>query len=110
MIGDARFEYSTVIEYLTPEDTLVYNVQKGTFPVAPRDFVTVGSIRLFPDLPSVYVATSVTDRKAPSEENDKVRGYLKVSAWVFDSQMSKTNLSYIVGVDTKGNIPSCKRQ
>ncbi len=108
MIGDARFEYSSVIEYLTPEDALVYNVQKGTFPVAPRDFVTVGSIRLSIDSPSLYISTSVMDSKAPSEDHDKVRGYLKVSAWVFDCQMSKINLSYIVGVDTKGNIPSCK--
>lgn len=35
-VWDARFDQSTVLEYLSTTSFLIHSIQKGTFPVAPR--------------------------------------------------------------------------
>lgn len=108
ILGDARFDSSQVLEFLDQTDLVVYNVQKGTFPVSARELVT--AITVVDDGDSLtYVAMSVEDEKnqAPPA-NGKVRAEILLAGWKLTKSSNGIFATYIVHVDPKGSIPNCK--
>jgi hypothetical protein len=103
---DPRFDQAQVLEFLSPNSILVFSVQKGTFPVAARDLVTVTSVN-FDEEEMVYVATSCKDDKAPSPgTGGRVRADLMLAGWRLVKKDGGVEASYIVHVDPKGSIPN----
>ncbi|KAJ3271619.1 hypothetical protein HDV01_006489 [Terramyces sp. JEL0728] len=103
---DARFDSSQVLEFLGQTDLVVYNVQKGTFPVSARELVT--AITVVEDSDSLtYVAMSVPDEKdqAPPA-NGKVRAEILLAGWKLTKSSNGIFATYIVHVDPKGSIPN----
>ncbi|KAI9349850.1 hypothetical protein DFJ73DRAFT_932611 [Zopfochytrium polystomum] len=106
--GDTRYDHGESIEHFNIDEALAYSVQKGTFPVAPRDLVTAvfnrrgdGTLR--------YVVTSVVDPTAPSEGRGRVRGNLAIAAWILRERAGAgggIDATYIVDIDPRGNIPT----
>ncbi|KAJ3112390.1 hypothetical protein HDU96_004602 [Phlyctochytrium bullatum] len=109
-IWDPRYDTGESIEHFNTDEALSYSIQKGTFPVAPRDLVTA----LFCKREPVdrggrlyYYLTSVVDPTAPSEGKARVRAEVAVSGWILRPTEGKgLETSYIVQVDPKGTIPS----
>ncbi|KAJ3312245.1 hypothetical protein HDV04_003288 [Boothiomyces sp. JEL0838] len=98
---DARFDSSQVLEFLDQTDLVVYNVQKGTFPVSARELVT--AITVVDDGDSLtYVAMSVEDEKnqAPPA-NGKVRAEILLAGW----KLTKSSNAIIRSIQTQ--TPLC---
>ncbi|KAJ3320802.1 hypothetical protein HDV06_004813 [Boothiomyces sp. JEL0866] len=106
VLRDARFDSSQVLEFLDQTDLVVYNVQKGTFPVAARELVTALTIVDEGDS-LTYVAMSVSDEKnqAPPP-NGKVRAEILLAGWKLTKSSNGVFATYIVHVDPKGSIPN----
>ncbi|KAJ3414051.1 hypothetical protein HDV05_007176 [Chytridiales sp. JEL 0842] len=108
--GDPRYESGESLEYFSVDEALSYSVQKGTFPVASRDLVSLLTCRRqntdgLGKL--IYVATSVNDPTAPSEGRGRVRAHLTVAGWILRQRKEGgIEASYIVQVDPKGTVPS----
>jgi hypothetical protein len=103
---DPRFDQAQVLEFLSPNSILVFSIQKGTFPVAARDLVTVTSVN-FDEKEMLYVATSCKDDKAPSPgTGGRVRADLMLAGWRLLKSDKGIETTYIVHVDPKGSIPN----
>ncbi|KAI8924030.1 hypothetical protein BC831DRAFT_513675 [Entophlyctis helioformis] len=104
---DPRFDSSQVIDTLSPNDLLLHTVQKGTFPVSARDFVTLSSVFWMSPTKVIYNSSSVHDSKGPPDGlNGRVRGELLVAGWILARVQYGIKASYIVHVDPKGSVPS----
>ncbi|KAJ3414054.1 hypothetical protein HDV05_007179 [Chytridiales sp. JEL 0842] len=107
--GDARFDFGKLIETYNCDTALSYSAQKGTFPVAGRDFCTILHTHYTEELDGslYYLASSVEDPRAPLDPK-KVRAELKVAGWILKASgtTNEVEVSYIVQVDVKGSIPS----
>ncbi|KAJ3358825.1 hypothetical protein HDU91_005102 [Kappamyces sp. JEL0680] len=104
---DHRFDSSEVLEFLSPTDFLIHSVQKGTFPVAARDFVSCSTF--YYDSPSVldYVVTSVEDPLGPPPgTGGRVRAEILLASWRLEQTAEGVAATYLVHVDVKGSIPS----
>ena len=85
---------------------LVHHTQKGVFPFAPRDFVTIASIKRFKDKSKIqYLSTSIENGESPVD-SAKVRAILKIAAWTLIKTTEGVRISYIIQVDVGGNIPA----
>ncbi|KAJ3225407.1 hypothetical protein HK099_006865 [Clydaea vesicula] len=111
-VWDVRFEDAQVLKVLNNNETIAYSTQKGTFPVAARDFVTKTSL-IKENTGYYYLVYSVNPDEFADLTNvpkegylGRVRGDLKIACWVLIDKGSSIDISYIVGVDVKGNIPS----
>jgi hypothetical protein len=105
-VWDPRFDQAQVLEFLSSHDVLVYSVQKGTFPVAARDLVTVTTVQMKDDQLD-YIVTSCKDSLAPSPgTGGRVRADLLLAGWRLVKTQNGIHVSYIVHVDPKGSIPS----
>ncbi len=106
-IGDARFDAAHVLEHLSCSDTLVYSVQKGSFPVAARDFVIATHVNASISNRLEYITVSVVDSKGPAEgTNGRVRAELQIGSWILERIDQFVHVTYIVAVDIKGTVPS----
>ncbi|KAJ3088717.1 hypothetical protein HK102_008102 [Quaeritorhiza haematococci] len=106
-VWDARFESVKILEVFNTNESLSYVQQKGTFPVAGRDFVCATALQFGESVeePSYFLSTSVVDQKAPQDPN-RVRGELALAGWVLKPSFGGVTTTYIVQVDVKGYIPS----
>ncbi|KAJ3333809.1 hypothetical protein HDU76_003286 [Blyttiomyces sp. JEL0837] len=105
---DPRYDHGESLEHFNIDEALGYSVQKGTFPVAPRDLVTILFNRRVPGK-LYYVAASVADPTAPTEGRGRVRGDLAVAGWILSERpggQPGLDATYIVQIDPKGTIPS----
>ncbi|KAJ3104729.1 hypothetical protein HDU97_008908 [Phlyctochytrium planicorne] len=107
---DPRYDTGESIEHFNVDEALSYSVQKGTFPVAPRDLVTALFCKREPVDQGgrlYYYVTSVTDPTAPSEGRGRVRAEVALAGWVLRPVPGKgLEASYIVQVDPKGSVPT----
>jgi hypothetical protein len=107
-LGDPRFDEATAIEFFTNGDSLVHSCQKGTFPVAGRDFITIMDLRATSDSLD-HILCSVEDTRGPEAgSNGKVRGQILVAGWHLKRKDGDVSTSYIVHVEPNGNVPNSK--
>ena len=101
------------MEVLNSEESLVHSMQKGIFPVSGRDLATVTRTCCEPEEKVWYnLSASVIDSKIP-EDSKRVRADLAIAGFVFKPRPDNErviDVSYIVQVDPKGTIPSCKKK
>jgi hypothetical protein len=90
---------------MTSKDVLIYSVQKGTFPVAARDLVTISTFDLSVKEGMYAVCSAKDESKAPAT-NGKVRADLLIAGWNFVKTEKGVMCTYLVHVDPKGSIPA----
>ena len=103
---DTRFLKSKILKGIDPFRFIIHTEQKGTWPVASRDFVVETNIEWDGDscLFNYSKDSSLIQYQSPA---GSVRGFLKISAWVFRLIDNETRLDYLVGVDINStSIPT----
>lgn len=104
---DPRFDESQVLEFIGTDSTMIYSVQKGSWPIGPRDLLTINSITVTDDS-SEYISHSIDDSYAPeSRDPARTRAVILIAGWRITSEGDQIKASYVVHVDPKGSIPSC---
>jgi hypothetical protein len=107
-VWDQRFDNATPLEFFENGDSLVYSAQKGTFPVAGRDFLTLMDLKAT-KTNLQHVIASVEDSLSPESDaaaKGLVRGQIMVAGWDLKKEGSDVKCSYIVHVEPNGNIPN----
>ncbi|KAI9334651.1 hypothetical protein DFJ73DRAFT_35896 [Zopfochytrium polystomum] len=81
-------------------------MQKGVFPVAGRDLVTLVKVHYDDGFngPVYAVATSLPDYNHPQDPK-RVRAHLETGTWVLEPMNGGIAVSYFVLVDVKGTVP-----
>ncbi|KAJ3021516.1 UNVERIFIED_CONTAM: hypothetical protein HDU68_009600 [Siphonaria sp. JEL0065] len=113
-LWDARFDSGTPLAVLGPDDFFSHTIQKGSFPVAARDFVVALTVRRPSRRELIYVSTSVKADTGdlpgvvvPSDgESGRVRGQLDFAGWLLKETKVGVEAVYMVQADPKGSIPS----
>ncbi|KAI8912433.1 hypothetical protein EDD86DRAFT_201348 [Gorgonomyces haynaldii] len=102
---DARFELAEMYSHPDVNTSVTYSVQKGTWPVGPRDLITVNVIQEGDTL--LYVSRSIPDKHSKTTgENGRTRASLLLAGWGFKKTEKGIECSYIFHIDPKGSIPS----
>ncbi|KAJ3074835.1 hypothetical protein HDU98_010104 [Podochytrium sp. JEL0797] len=113
---DPRFEFGLPLAVLNSDDIFAHSVQKGSFPVAARDFIVTLTTRrpslreLFHVTKSVNVETGdVPGVVVPAEGAEgRVRAQLDFAGWILkaSTKLGGVEAVYLVQVDPKGTLPT----
>ncbi|KAI8811220.1 hypothetical protein BJ742DRAFT_798626 [Cladochytrium replicatum] len=104
-VWDERFDGITSLESYGPRAVKFQSTQKGTFPVAGREFVGVQNWALV-DGTYYLVQYSIEDSSVPVLSG-KVRGHIHIAGWIIAPASDNTvSVTYITRVDVKGSVPS----
>ena len=107
--GDDRFEGYAFRDSFFDQTTLLYTMQKGSWPVSGRDMCNI-SKRIY-DAASgstTIIQSSVVDPKVP-EVNGRVRAQLHGALTVIRPSLEKpgwSDCTYMVNVDVMGTVPN----
>ncbi|KAJ3304402.1 hypothetical protein HDV03_002883 [Kappamyces sp. JEL0829] len=105
---DARFDGMKVTEHFPEGAVLATSVQKGQFPVAPRDLCHLISVKASLDAGDNaidYLTISVKDERCPPVSG-KVRGEIMLASWRLRAVSDGVAVSYVAYVDPQGSIPT----
>ncbi|KAI9209294.1 uncharacterized protein BJ171DRAFT_112740 [Polychytrium aggregatum] len=116
---DKRFDSGSILCQYNPFESLAYLTQKGTFPVAGRDFLVVSATRIDAASQSAYIVSTSVDPSQLSEieqaiytpyhqkskDSGFVRADLKLNGWILRRRDDGVAATYILDVDVKGSIP-----
>jgi hypothetical protein len=101
---DERTDSIEQLEFLDSKSQLLYTVQKGQFPVSPRDVGLLISV-VERDGKVDIVGSSVEDKVIPGTPWGRVRAETHAS-WRLEMKEGGVQVSYICYVDPKGSVPS----
>jgi len=104
---DARFEAGYALERYSQRSFKFYSVQKGSWPVSPRDLVGAQDMEINEDGSLIVLAqTSVPDNEKTPPVSGMVRASLDFAGWVLKQEGSNTDVTYVVHINLNGTIPT----
>eukprot|EP00842_Homolaphlyctis_polyrhiza_P005058 jgi/Hompol1/5553/HPOL_004573-RA len=108
--GDGRAAMAEQKEILGDLSSIALSVQKGVWPVSPRDMiVAVSPVHYDAELNALLILQRSITHPSYPEVSGNVRGQLNVCLLMVRppaSPSSRPIFTYIIDVDTKGSIPS----
>ncbi|KAI8918092.1 hypothetical protein BC831DRAFT_483303 [Entophlyctis helioformis] len=106
--GDDRTEMAETKTFNADGTTFVYSVQKGVWPVSPRDFIVANSTVMYDaELAAHVILQASVERADVPVASGKVRGVLHLAALlVNETADGRVRVVYVADADSKGTVPA----